>query len=170
MDRPWQPEFSSLRRQMRSRGLGNKLGRATEIDPYIYSIERQVTVAASATVTPTIALQADAIFVAEVLLFWAWVATDDVVQDANELVQGRGAFTLSLRDTGSGRELMDRQIIAGLVTGTGERPFYLPVSKHFRPNGAVTVTLTNLDTVLAYDCQLAIAGIKQYTYDEVPVA
>jgi hypothetical protein len=160
MDRPWQPEHNAVRRTMRARATGARAGRATEIDPYWYSTAR-TAIAISGTVTVLIPVQEDAVFVAEYLTF----SYDDQVPVHGDVSSDSvSIFTLLITDTGSARQMMDRATHQLNITGTGQRPHYLAVSKHFRPNSSIQIVVVNLDATTAHNFQLTIGGFKAYKY------
>jgi hypothetical protein len=115
--------------------------------------------AAGATVTNTIAVEADSDFlITEVRA---------IVTDTTNLVftaTTTGAPILfSLDDTGSGRRFQNQAIHLDEARGTGREPGYLPFAKLIRANSVINVQLQNLDPGNAFNVRLGLWGFKVFT-------
>ena len=69
--------------------------------------------------------------------------------------------TIIIRDTGSGRQLMNQAIMISSLFGTGDNPFILPVPRLFAPRSTINFEVTNLSGA-DFTLQLSLHGAKVY--------
>lgn len=127
-------------------------------DFYIYGLNF-LAIAAGATVTSQLAIQADSDF--EVLKM-------NFASNLNAAVQTAATRTIpqcsmTILDTGSGRQLMNQSIDLTAMFGTGSDPFILSTPRVFKANSTIQVAMTNYSTAEVYNLRLAFIGNKQYS-------
>lgn len=126
-------------------------------DFFIYG-SNFLAIAAGATQTNTIAIQADSDF--ELLkLAYASDLNAAVQTDSTRTIP---QCTLIILDTGSGRQLMNQGIDLTTIMGNGENPFILPIPKKFRANTALSLALTNYSAAQTYNVRISLIGAKVY--------
>jgi hypothetical protein len=110
---------------------------------------------AGLTVTNTITIEADSDF-----LFCALnVITTDV---ANVVFAASQPFLIALDDTASGRRFQNGAVHVDTLRGTGQLPGYLPFAKLLRANGALSITLQNLDAANGFNVRVSCLGFKVF--------
>lgn len=134
-------------------------------DLYVYEVQA-VALAASASVTDAIQIEADSSFILQKLTYFA---TPEVfpaqAASALGLVESQRLIppvSVIITDTGSGRQLMQNPIPIPSLFGSGALPFILPNPRLFMRNSTIQVTFTNLDNVNAWTVRLAFIGYKVY--------
>ncbi len=129
-------------------------------DFFVYSADFVGTnnLPASATRTVSIAIQADSDFLI-------------VVCNRTTIVTGTPAtevtFTpvlATIKDSGSGRDLMDRPVHLEALAGDGQLPGYWPFPKFMRRSSTLQTTLQNLDGANAYDVRVSYLGFKLFDF------
>ncbi len=135
-------------------------------DLYIYEAQA-LALAASATVTDVIQIEADSSFILEKLTYHTQApAATALAANGLGLVAAQTiipAVAIVITDTGSGRQLMQQPIPIPSLFGNGQLPFILPHPRLFMRNSTIQVTFTNLDATNAYTVRLAFIGYKMYT-------
>ena len=126
-------------------------------DFYIYSTT-VTALAAGATATNTINIQADAAFRWEKSTFFADIAAAAVVHGTRIIP----LCTVLVTDTGSGRQLMDSAIPIPNIFGSGEIPFILQQPKIFSPRSTLSLIFTNYDAAVTYNIRLSLIGSKLF--------
>lgn len=124
-----------------------------ELDLFTYSaIFPIATFVGGATVTVLTPITADSDFILDGINLVSWSA-------AGVLVPFPADYDLSLRDTGSGRDLQDQPIAISNITGQGNLTYYLPEPKLFKGASNIGATLTN-NTAVAARVYIAFIGRK----------
>jgi len=125
-----------------------------------------LALAASASVTDIVQIEADSSFILQKLAFHTPAPAGTVLAaSALGLVDGQRIVPnvgIVITDTGSGRQLMPAPIPIPSLFGTGQLPFILPNPRLFMRNSTIQVTFTNLDATNAYTVRLAFIGYKVY--------
>ena len=114
------------------------------------------SIAAGATITNTIAIQADSDFEVQKLNYASDLAAGVQTDSSRTIPQ----CTIIILDTGSGRQLMNQAIDLTTFFGNGLQPFILPMPKTFRANTALSVALTNYSAAQVYNVKLSFIGVK----------
>lgn len=134
-------------------------------DLYIYEAQA-LTLAASATTTDSIQIEADSSFILQKLTYHAPApAATMLAASALGLVEGQKIIpnvAIVITDTGSGRQLMPSPIPIPSLFGDGKLPFILPNPRLFMRNSTISIQFTNLDATNAYSVRLAFIGYKVY--------
>lgn len=124
-------------------------------DFFIYG-SNFLSIAAGATQTNTITIQADSDFEVTKLCFASDLAAGVQTDSTRTIPQ----CTLLILDTGSGRQLMNQGIDLTAFFGNGQEPFILPIPKKFRANTALSLALTNYSAAQTYNVRIALIGAK----------
>jgi hypothetical protein len=114
--------------------------------------------AASATTTNTIAIEADSDFLITEIRA--------IVTDTTNLVftaNANAPILLVLEDTGSGRRFQNQAIHLDAARLPANPPGYLPFAKLVRANSVIAVQLQNLDGVNAWNVRFGLWGFKVFT-------
>ena len=128
-------------------------------DFYIYNIDF-ASLAASATGTGFIQIEADSDFLIQKLAYFVDLA--GAVQTFNSLVVP--LVTVTIIDTGSGRQLMSNAIAIPSIFGDGRLPFILPTPKLFSKNTRINVNVANFSAATTYtNLRLNFIGKKIFT-------
>lgn len=124
-------------------------------DFFVYSTSF-IPLAASATVTNNIAIQADSDFLAVGITGSVFdsPAQTTVVANPPQLVQ--------IVDAGSGRAFFNEAQQWNNVVGTAQNPFLCPMPKLVRANSTISITLQNLDAANARVSRVALIGFKLF--------
>lgn len=145
-------------REQHLRGLGQTPTDAQiKKDFYIYE-EDFSSVAAGATATGNINIQADSDFVLQKLTFFADIAA--AAQTLSGIVIP--LMTVQIKDTGSGRDLIESAAPVTNLFGRGELPFILPTPKLFLARSTIAITVTNFDAASTYNLRLSFIGYKVF--------
>jgi len=124
----------------------------------LYTYQTKVaSLAAGATTTVTIDIEADSSFI--------WLKTTfsitGGITHTRDTVQ-IPALTVQINDTGSGRLLQQQPVLVGDMAGNGELPFILPVPRTFKPKSTMQVTFINNSPDQYIDFSLVFHGYKQW--------
>lgn len=125
-----------------------------ELDPFTYSAQFPIaTFVGGATIPVNISINADSDFVLRYsnLASFSAAGTPVVTPD----------YTITLFDTGSGRNLQDQALHVSTVTGSGILPYIWPEPKLIKANSTLVVTLTNLTAVAALT-YVSLIGFKVF--------
>ncbi len=122
-----------------------------EVTPFFYSTQfLNSVIAAGASITQNISIQADSDFIAKYLTVTVYDSPN------NTVVTTLAPLTLQLLDTGSGRSLMDNaQSIQNLMGGAmnanggsgGSAPYIFPEPLILRATATLQVTISNLTSL-----------------------
>jgi hypothetical protein len=115
------------------------------------------TIAAGATSTQAISIQADADFVVR-------KQTRDVRLSDGVTPYTTPSATVTIVDTGSNRQMSDIAVHIENCFGSAQFPYILPQEKRFSANCVVNVTMTSLETVTTMIARLCFHGYKEYKY------
>jgi hypothetical protein len=139
-----------------------------ELIPFFYSSQFvNSVIAAGATITQNVAIQADSHFVVRYIMCTVYNSPSIVV------FTGLAALTLNLFDTGSGRTLQDNpqaiQNLCGGAGGTaggpgGNQPFILPEPWFIRAGGVVQLTIGNLGLLTFPRVDVSLVGFKVFKF------
>ncbi len=126
-------------------------------DFFIYAIEF-TTLAAGATATGNIQIQADADFETQKLSYFA-----DVAGAAQTVTtQVVPLTTVLIVDAGSGRQIMNEAVAVGAFFGDGRIPFILPTPRVFAARSNITFTVANFSASTTYRLRLNLLGTKLF--------
>lgn len=115
-----------------------------------------LALAAGATANSAIQIQADSAFRWVKGTYYATIANAAFTLSATPVP----SITLSVVDTGSGRQLFNNPVPVPSVFGRGELPFILPVSRIFKERSSIAVTVSNFDAAVTYNLRLSFIGTK----------
>ncbi len=113
------------------------------------------SLAAAASTTTTITIEADSNFWLQKLSFNAVIGTNGANQTAPNLL-------VLITDTGSGRQLMNSPVPVPALFGTGSLPFILPNPRLIRRNGSISIAWTSYEAANALSVRLDFIGYKEY--------
>lgn len=115
--------------------------------------------AAGQTLTGTIAIQNDSDF-------FAIKANIFITDPANaNPVDPDSALLLALiKDSGSGRDLMDEPSPVASYFGTGQRPGYFPMPKIIRRASTLSTQVQNLDLANGFNVRVSYLGFKVFDF------
>ena len=135
--------------------------RGLQFDPFDYSI--LIDLDASATDTGQFLVQNDSAFA---ITSTCYVVTDQSNAAIGEaqpfgsgLTTGIADATISLTDTGSGRQLSDARIPVDTLFGTAQRPYFWARPKILPPSSTFQASMQNLLAV-AFRFRLVFHGFK----------
>lgn len=106
--------------------------------------------------TGVINIEADSYFKVQKLTYFADIALA-AQTDSSRIVP---LVTVSVTDTGSGRQLMNEAQPIPALFGTGELPFILPTPKIFKPRTSLSITIANFSSGSTYNVRLLFNGAK----------
>ena len=126
-------------------------------DFFIYGITFD-SIAAGATATDNIQIQADADFETQKL-----TQTSDIAGAAQtESTKVVPLITVLIVDSGSGRQLMNEATAIPSLFGDGRIPFILPTPRIFAARSNITFTLVNFSAATTYRIRLSLIGTKLF--------
>jgi len=126
-------------------------------DFYVYSAVF-AALAAAASATQNITIQADSDFILQKLTYHANIAAAAQLSGTRIVP----LVSLLITDSGSGRQIMDRAIPLVTFFGDGELPFILPNPKVFKARANITIQATNFSAATAYNLYLSFIGVKKF--------
>lgn len=135
---------------------GNQNQRPHIKDHYTY-VAKVSTLAAAASLTDTVTIEADSDFV--------WVKAS-YFADIAGAAQTQSTFvvplvTLVINDSGSGRNLQNEAVPLDSIAGRGLLPFVLPVPRQFKARSSINFTFANYSAATAYaNVYLSLIGYK----------
>jgi hypothetical protein len=141
--------------------LGQIPGEAPKViaeDFFTYSINI-TSIAAGATSTGFIQIEAEADFLVQKLTYFADIA--GAAQTLTGLVVP--LVSVVILDTGSGRQLMNEAVPIPTLFGDGRLPYILPTPKLFSKNSRINTTFANFSAGTAYRLWLNFEGKKIFT-------
>lgn len=128
-------------------------------DFYTYNIQFQ-SLAANTSATGFIQIEADSDFYVQKLAYFADLA--GAAQTFNTLVIP--LVTVTIVDTGSGRQLMNAPVPVTNIFGDGRLPYILPTPKLFVKNSRINFTVQNFSVATTYtNLWLNLEGKKIFT-------
>jgi hypothetical protein len=130
---------------------------ANRKDFYVYQTS-VASLAAAASTSTTIAIEADS-------NFWLQKLTFNAVVGANGANLPTPNVLILITDTGSGRQLMNATIAVPALFGNGTLPFILPNPRLFRRNSTISFAWTSFEAAQAVSCRLDLIGYKEYGTD-----
>lgn len=135
-------------------------GRAKDFFSWVVDWEGASSLAAGATTPRTFQVDQDA----DAYI----VAVGGAISDAGAFTLPVGAtpVKLTIRSTGSGRELMSAAVMWDTLVGSGQLPGFLAFPKLIPRASTVTVTAQNLDAANPWDVHLTFTGFKIFTWAE----
>jgi hypothetical protein len=145
-------------RRNRLNGLGNVVEQEyTFKDLFIYEIDFPA-LAAAASATAQLAVQADSDFI------WSKSAQMSDVAAAAQTVSTQviPLASVLITDSGAGRQLMNTAVPIFNIFGNGQIPFILPRPRIFRSQSVVTVQVTNYSAATTYNIKLSFIGEKGF--------
>lgn len=117
--------------------IANRLVEDRATDFFVYS-QNFLPLAANATQTQTIPIEADSDFLA------VGMTGEFRSTAAGQAILPNRAATVQLTDGASGRRAFDRAQDVNCVVGTAQLPAYWPIPKLFGSSGSIQITLADL--------------------------
>ena len=117
-----------------------------------------MALAAAASATGSVTIQADSDFMLQKLTYFADIAAA-AQTDSTRVIP---LITVQITDSGSGRNIFETAIPVPSIYGTGELPFILPTPKLFSARSTINVTVANFDAASAYNLRLSFIGYKVF--------
>ncbi len=145
---------------MRSHQLGNASAVVKQEvikDFYVYE-EDFGSIAAGASATGNVNIQADSDFVLQKLTYFADIGTA-IQTDSSRVIP---LLTVQITDSGSGRNLMESAVPVSNLFGTGQLPFILPQPKLFQSRTTINITIVNFSSATTYGLRLSLVGYKVF--------
>jgi hypothetical protein len=146
--------------QFAAQALANAQGQSVQIveDFYVYVVPAFAALAAGASATNNVQIQADSDFVLEQITYTATIANAAFTYSTRPIPN----VNMLITDTGSGRQLMSAAVPLWTMGGSGEEPFELPRPKAFVARSTIAVQLSNFDAAQAYSVYISLIGRKLY--------
>jgi hypothetical protein len=136
---------------------GNADGGKEWRDFYVYSNATGLSIPAmTAGQPPAIQIEADSDFSLMRLACYAEAAGETFPYAGNQLPQ----LTLQLQDGSDSTNLFSTPVPLGLIAGTGQLPFVLPIYRLFNANGTINIFFFNYSAVQYNNVVLALIGQK----------
>lgn len=124
-------------------------------DFFIYATP-SITIAAGASASTTIQVQADASFELQKLAMFADIALAAQTESTRVLP----LVTIQMTDQGSGRQVFSVPVSIPSIFGDGRIPFILPTTKLFVANSAIQLDFVNYSAATAYNLRIDLIGTK----------
>ena len=130
-------------------------------DFFIYALPVYSGLAAGATLSNQVTIQADSDFVLEQVSYHANVANAAFTVSSAPVPN----VSLLLTDSGSGRQIMSAPVpLAHFASAPGQSPpFSLRCPKSFVARSTITVALTSFEASTAYNIYLSLIGRKTFS-------
>jgi len=126
-------------------------------DFYVYSNAIGLSIpAATAGQPPSIQIEADSDFSLMRIAAYAEAAGETFPYHGDVLPQ----LTLQLQDGSDSTNLFSSPVPLGLIAGTGQLPFVLPIYRLFNANGTINLFLYNYSAVQYNNIVIALIGVK----------
>jgi hypothetical protein len=136
---------------------GNASGGREWKDFYVYSNPIGLSIAAAtAGQPPAIQIEADSDFSLMRIAAYAEAAGETFPYPGSQQPQ----LTLQLQDGSDSRNLFSSPVPLGLIAGTGQLPFVLPIYRLFNANGTINLFLFNYGAVQYNNIVIALIGVK----------
>ena len=71
-------------------------------------------------------------------------------------------MTVQIKDTGSGRDIIETAAPVMNIFGSGRLPFILPTPKLFLARSTIAITVENFDAAVTYNLRLSFIGYKVF--------
>ena len=127
-------------------------------DHYIYKAIVS-SLAAAASTTVTIQLEADADFVLVKTSYFADLA-GTAQTDSTRIIP---LVHVQIQDSSSGRNLQNLPIPLDSMAGRGELPFVFPIPRIFKANSSIKFTFDNFSAATTYtNIELSLIGFKVF--------
>lgn len=134
-------------------------GRKYWDDFFVYSTSPVALATAGSQASQQINIEANSDFIWSSSCFFADIS-GAAQTDSTRVIPLIG---VSITDSGSGRNLFNRESPLSAIAGYGSLPFVLPIERFFEANSNITVTFTNNSAGTAYaNVQLSLIGIKRF--------
>lgn len=128
-------------------------------DFFVYQIGPFGSLAAAAQLPGNVTLDADSDFLWQKFTAYADVGDDGQTESAT-VVPG---ISITIKDTASGRDLMNAPIPLAALSGNGQLPFILPTPKIFQARGTIAVNVQNITDNTTYSSlYLCFIGTKLF--------
>lgn len=128
--------------------------------PFTY-VSRITTLAPGATASDTINIQADSEFNWVKTAFYASISNAGQTESSKVIPN----VTVSITDTGSGRNYQDKAVNLQCMAGSEGLPYVNPIVNVFNPKATVVITYTNNSGSDTYsEISLALQGFKKLAY------
>jgi len=108
--------------------------------------------------TGNIQIQADSDFKLVKTTYMADIATA-AQTDSSRVIP---LCTITITDTGSGRQLTSAAVPIPNIFGTGLIPFILPVPRIFKARSNIAITVANYSAATTYNLRLSFIGTKLF--------
>lgn len=128
-------------------------------DFFVYELDF-AAVAPAGTPQSSFTVQADSNFLWQQGVMFADIAAATQTQ-ATRVIP---SVSLTITDTGSGRQLMSGNVPAASLFGYQGNPYILQTPRFFRAQTQVTVALLNFDAAATYNIKLQFIGTKFFKY------
>jgi hypothetical protein len=128
-------------------------------DFFIYQIGPFASLAPAAQLPGNVTLDADSDFLWQKFNVFATIGSAGETQ----ATQAVPAITITIKDTASGRDLMNGPVPLPSLAGSGQLPFILPTAKIFQARGTISVNIANISGDDTYTgIYLAFIGTKLF--------
>ncbi len=128
-------------------------------DFFVYTIGPFASLAPAAQLPGNVTLDADSDFLWQKFNVFATTGNDGATADSQVVP----AVTVTIKDTASGRDLMNAPVPLAALAGSGQLPFILPTSKIFQARGTISVNIVNISDDTTYTgIYLSFIGTKLF--------
>lgn len=128
-------------------------------DFFVYEMNFSGALAAAGSTPLTVTIDNDADFEWMKASYHGTVGNDGTTRTAEQIPE----VNVTIRDTTSGRDLMNLPVAARNIFGSGEIPFILPVTKIFPARSTIQMTVVNASDNLTYSTLLfSFIGAKLF--------
>ncbi len=128
-------------------------------DFFAYVIGPFASLAPAAQLPGNVTLDADSDFLWQKFNVFATTGNDGATFDSQVVP----AITVTIKDTASGRDLMNGPIPLPALAGSGQLPFILPTAKIFQARGTISVNIVNVSDNATYTgIYLTFVGTKLF--------
>lgn len=128
---------------------------------YSYSLTSGV-IAAGATATDSVTVESDSDFILTKMSYFATNGAGAALTWNSRIVP---LVRIQLRDTGSGRNLLDANQPIPNLFGTGEIPFILPTMLRIKANSVLRADFVSFEAADSRLVDLSLVGFKEYRYE-----
>jgi hypothetical protein len=126
-------------------------------DFFVYEVD-YAGLAPGASITNSFTVQQEAYF----LLTKLTMMVDEAGASITNNTRPVPLVTMTINDTGSGRNLMASAVPLANLFGQGGLPFILPRQRIFVPSSVVNITLSNYSVADTYNIRLSFIGEKGF--------
>lgn len=140
--------------QMQMDSQGNKFVN----DHFVY-VASCDSLAAAASFTANISIEADSQFVAVKMSYMADLAGAPQTESTRVIP----LIDVYITDSGSGRNLQNTGVPIANIAGEGGLPLVLPVPREFKPSSNISITFRNYSMATTYtNVKLSLIGYKRF--------